>query len=441
MSSMNRRNFITTGLAAGLAAGSSIRTTSASPNNVVNVAVVGIRSRGSAHYEAFSKIPNARVVTLVDVDESLFPKALKKVSEMGNPKVKTEVDLRRVLDDKEVDVIATAAPNHWHALQTIWACQAGKDVYVEKPCSHNIWEGRKMVEAARKYNRIVQVGFQNRSIENVRKAVQFLHDGGIGKVYMAKGLCFKPRETIGYVKDEPVPDGVHYDLWLGPAAYRPFNPNRFHYNWHWYWDFGNGDTGNQGPHQFDVARWGLGRHEHPVRISSVGGYFAFDSMQQTPNTQTSVFEYSDGAILEFETRGLYTNAEDGIEIGNLFYGTEGWMHLNGGTWKTYMGRKNEPGPSMNEVDAADPSNLAGSGHQPHFHNFIKAVASRKISDLNCDVEEGFRSTALPLLANVSYRLGREVKFDPNIERFVDDDQANGYLSRNYRPPYVVPKEV
>lgn len=442
MEPINRRSFIKkTGWTAGAVAGPFIRTSSASPNDLVNVAVVGIRSRGREHYETFSKIPNTQVGTLVDIDERLFPAALQRIGELSSHQVRTEVDLRRVLEDKDVDAIAIATPNHWHALQTIWACQAGKDVYVEKPASHTIWEGRQMVEAARKYNRIVQVGFQNRSIASVQAAIKFLHEGGIGKVVMARGLCFKPRESIGHAPNGPVPEGVHYDLWLGPAPYRAFNPNRFHYNWHWYWDYGNGDTGNQGPHQFDVARWGLNKHEHPVRVHSLGGYFAFDSMQETPNTQVSTFEYADGTLLEFETRGLYTNAEDGIKIGNLFYGTEGWMHLNGSTWKTYLGRKNEPGPSRSGEDQADPGNLAGTGHEPHFHNFIQAVRSRNVLDLHCDVEEGHRSTALPHLANVSYRLKRELRFDSYSERFIDDEQADGYLTRNYRHPYVVPKKV
>ena len=212
-----------------------------------------------------------------------------------------------------------------------------------------------MVEAARKYNRLVSVGFQNRSINNVRQAMQFLHDGKLGKIYMAKGLCYKARDTLG-----KCPDGlgtgkeyehfiwgqkgicfdadyfsrVHYNIWLGPAPKRPFNYNRFHYNWHWNWDYGNGDIGNQGPHQFDVARWGMNKNEHPVKVKSSGGYYAFDSAQETANTQIAVYEYADGTILQFEVRGLYTNAEDGIKIGNLFYGSEGWMHLNGNTWKT-----------------------------------------------------------------------------------------------------------
>ena len=242
MKSLNRRRFLknTGSVAAAVAAAPIVKSgwSKDSPNDTIRIAVIGIRSRGQEHYKEWSKMPNVEVATLCDVDESLFPKALKEMEGLSSKKPKTELDIRKVLEDKEIDAISIAAPDHWHALAAIWGCQAGKDVYVEKPTSHNIWEGRKIVEAARKYNRIVQAGMQNRSIPNVRAAMKFLHDGGIGDVYMAKGLCFKPRDTIGRKKDSPVPKGVNYDLWLGPAAYRPFNENRFHYNWHWFWDYG-----------------------------------------------------------------------------------------------------------------------------------------------------------------------------------------------------------
>ncbi len=356
----------------------------------------------------------------------------------------TEWDLRRALDDKDIDAVVIAAPDHWHALATIWACQAGKHVYVEKPCCHNIWEGRKMVEAARRHNCIVEVGFQNRSIANVRAAMKFLHSGGLGDVYMAKGLCFKPRDSIGHKSNEPTPEGVHYDRWLGPAPSRPFNRNHFHYEWHWNWTYGCGDIGNQGPHQFDIARWGLNQTEHPVRISSSGGYFKWDSDQETPNTQTAALEYADGKIMQFEVRGLYTNDENGIRIGNLFYGTEGWMHLNGGNWKTYFGRKNETGPSSeNAEEYADPMNLAGAGGGGHISNFLYAVRSGDHNDLTSDIESGFTSTALPHLANIAYRTGAMLTFDGEKERFVGHQasEANKLLTRDYRKPYVVPRHV
>jgi predicted dehydrogenase len=381
------------------------------------------------------------VVTLCDIDERLFPEALKNMSKLSDRKIKTEFDLRRVLEDKEIDAVSVATTDHWHALATIWACQAGKDVYVEKPSCHNIWEGRKMIEAARKYNRLVQVGMQNRSNSSVRAAIKFLHEGGIGEVYMAKGLCFKPRDTIGKKPNGPIPDGVHFDLWLGPAPDRPFNENRFHYNWHWFWDYGCTDLGNQGPHQMDIARWGLNKSEYPVRIKCTGGYFAFESDQETPNTQMATLEYADGKILQFEVRGLYTNGEDQIKIGNLFYGSKGWMRIDGASWATYFGRKDEPGPSMKGEADADPGNLLGTGDQPHFVNFIQALRSRKLSDLNGDIVEGHRSTALCHLSNIAYRLGREVIFDSHNEKFANDPQADGYLTRQYRLPYVVPAVV
>jgi predicted dehydrogenase len=443
MGKINRRRFLATTAQAAVA-GPFIRvglSTVRSPNDAINVAVIGIRGRGQSHYTSFAKIPNVNVVTLCDVDERLFSYALTNLSRFTSRKPKLETDLRRVLDDKDVHVVSIATPDHWHALATIWACQAGKDVYVEKPTSHNIWEGRRMVEAARKYNRIVQAGTQNRSNPSVQAAMKFLHEGGIGEVYMAKGLCFKPRDTIGKKPDGPVPPGVHYDLWLGPAPLRPFNENRFHYNWHWFWDYGCADLGNQGPHQMDIARWGLNKNDYPVKIHCVGGKFAFDDDQETPNTQMATMEYADGKILQFEVRGLYTNAEDGITIGNLFFGTKGWMHLNGSTWKTYYGRKNEPGMSMTGKDFADPSNLTGTGDGNHFENFIKAVRSRNVKDLTADIEVGHLSTALCHLCNISYRVGRQVRFDGKTERFIADEEANRYLSRNYRKPYVVPEKV
>ena len=416
-------------------------------NDQINVAVAGIRGRGQSHIQNFAEMDNVRVKTLCDVDEKLFPDRVKMVEKIQGSRPETEVDIRRVLEDSDIDVVAFATPNHWHALGTIWACQAGKHVYCEKPSSHNIWEGRKMVDAARKYNRIVQIGYQNRSRQNTNAAMKFIHEGGIGDVYMARGLCFKPRGDIGNPPNQPVPDGLHYDLWLGPAQKRPFNPNYVHYNWHWHWPFGNGDTGNQGPHQFDIARWGLNKEEAPIKITSKGGYYVYDSTQETPNTQISVFEYADGTILEFETRGLPTNGEfgdPGRTIGDFFYGSEGVLQIDaGGNWKTWMGRDYEPGPSSEETseEEYDAMNLIGTGGGGHFANFIAAVRSGNREDLTCDVEVGHRSTILPHLGNVAYLVGHELMFDGLSERFVDDEEANEYLSRDYREPFVVPERV
>jgi predicted dehydrogenase len=308
----------------------------------------------------------------------------------------------------------------------------------------------------------MQVGFQSRSRRNVRAAIDFLHGGKLGKVYMARGLCYKPRVNIGRIADgpqaegsKPVPGGagpytasylekVHYDLWIGPGPQRPFNPNRFHYNWHWQWPYGNGDTGNQGPHQFDVGRWGLNKDEHPVRVRSFGGVYVWqDTQQETPNTQSSVIEYADGTIFEFETRGLLTNADGKQKIGVIFYGSDGRLEIGeGGEWQVYLGKNDELGPnSKNYEDAKDKGdamNLAGAGDSGHFANFVSALKSGKQTDLNCDIEVGFRSTVLPHLCNISYRLDRELKWDGKKEQFVGDADANKLLHRQDRKGFQIP---
>ncbi len=432
-------------------------------NDRINVGVVGVRSRGWALAMNVIEIENVHLKAICDVDGNILEQRAGEIEKEHGYKLDTYQDMRKLFDDPAIDAVVFATPNHWHALCAIWACQAGKHVYVEKPCCHNVWEGRKMIEAARKYNRIVQVGFQNRSIANVRNAMKFLHDGGIGDVYMARGLCFKARDPLGIVKDgigtgkdyeyfagnQPGKQysakymaKVDYDMWTGPADLMPFSYNRFHYNWHWNWNYGSGDIGNQGPHQFDIARWGLGKDEHPVKISSSGGYYGKPSDQQTPNTQAANIEYADGKQLVFEVRGVYTNAEDDIKIGNLFYGTDGWMHVNGGTWKTYFGRNNEPGPSSESKDvAADPMNLSGAGGSGHMGNFLSAVRSGKCSDLTCDIETGFKSSILPLLANASYRVGETLEFDGTSETFKGSRKANRLIKRTGRTPYAIPASV
>ena len=451
---MRRRSFL--GNAAGAGAAVALAGSAAgrafARNDEITLAVVGINGQGSSHLTCFSAVPGVRIKTICEMDERLYGGAEKLARSLGVEKVQFEPDIRRVLEDKDIDAISVATPEQWHSLMVIWACQAGKDVYVEKPVSHNIREGRKAVEAARKYGRIVAAGTQQRSFPHVQEAVRLLRSGVIGEVYMAKGLCFKPRESIGRKPDAPVPQGVHYDLWLGPAPQRPFSENRFHYNWHWFWDYGCGDIGNQGVHEMDTARWGLGKNTHPRKIHSVGGYFAFKSDQETPNTQLATYEWEDGKILQFEVRGLYTNDESRLMIGNLFYGSEGWMHLDIEEFRTFLGRKDEPGPSGKAVLVTEEGGIGGpqgftetgahgSSRIMHRRNFIEAVRSRQVSDLTADILEGHLSSALCHLANISYRLGRELRFDPQSERFVGDEQADAYLTREYRQPYVVPEEV
>jgi predicted dehydrogenase len=416
-------------------------------NDRITMAVVGLRSRGKDHIDNWCALKdnrNVRIKTVCDVDEQFFPERVKLILDKTGEQAGTHWDMRKVFDDRDIDAVSMATPNHWHALGAIWACQAGKHVYAEKPASHNIWEGRKMIEAAAKYKVRMQVGFQNRSINGVMEAMKFLHDGGIGDVFMAKGLCYKPRDSFGIAPDSTPPGSLHYDTWLGPAPYRPYNEKRVHYNWHWFWATGNGDTGNQGPHQFDIARWGLNKNEHPVSVFSMGGIFGIDPAecaQETPNTQTSLLKYRDGKILEFETRGRYTNDESslGIRIGNMFYGTEGYLELNEGNWKAFRKREKEPfaGSSMSEPKNADPTFMAAPGGSEHFANFLDAVRSGKDETLHCHIKEGFYSTALPLLANISYRLGRKLEFDGVKEKFVNDMEADEMLTRNYREPYVI----
>jgi len=437
---MKRRDFVKSSAGAAVAGtlGFNIKATAKSPNDTIHIAVVGFNGQGGTHIRNYLKMQNVEVAALCDVDASVLAKGVATVEKASGKKPMTFVDIRKLLDDKSIDAISIATPNHWHSLMGIWACQAGKDVYVEKPCSQTYWEGRQLVAAARKYNRIVQHGTNSRSSVALREAMQLLRDGVIGDVYMSRGLCFKWRDTIGKKQDAPVPEGVEYDLWLGPAPKRPFNPNRFHYNWHWNWDYGNGDLGNQGIHEMDICRWGLGVTS-PTKVSSMGGHFMFDDDQQTPNTQVATFEFNkDGkkVFLVYEVRHWMTNHEAGIgegkdsnTIGNIFYGSKGYMAIEGYTsYKVFLGREQQPGPSK----------VAGGST---WENFIQAVRSRKQADLHAEIEEGHLSSSLVHLANISYRTGRTINFDPAKEQIINDAEAAKMLRRQYRDPFVVPEKV
>ncbi|MCC6161929.1 MAG: Gfo/Idh/MocA family oxidoreductase [Acidobacteria bacterium] len=427
-------------------------------NDRIRLGVIGVRNQGTVHLNAWCAIKdshNVRVATVCDTDEALLGPAVTLVESKSGVTPTTQWDLHRVLEDKDIDAVSIVVPNHWHALAAILACQAGKHVYVEKPASHNIREGRKMIEARDKYARLMQVGLNNRSNANVIEAIAFLRNGGIGELYMARALCFKARDSYGMSADGTPPATFHYDRWLGPAPWRPYNEKRGHYNWHWYWDTGNGDTGNTGPHQLDIARWGLARNEHPVTVYSAGGLYGFrkdDSVhtpgrrvyggvetyghdkttQETPNTQTATYTYADGTLLEMETRGRYTNHEGstGQEVGNLFFGSDGWLEINGSTWKAFRHRERTP--------------FAGSSADrdgDHWANFIDAMRAGKGDVLHSDIHEGHLSTSLCHLANISYRVGRSLRFTGATERFVDAPDADALLTRTYRKPYVVPDAV
>ena len=427
MDTMSRRDFIqrSAGVVAGAAAASSLLAfgrRAMAQDDELRVAVLGINGRGTAHISAFMNLPGCRVAALCDPDETLFASRAEAITDAGHPKPKFYPDIRDVLEDDEIDVLSVAPPNHWHCLATIWGCQAGKDVYVEKPLSWGIWEGRQAVKAARKYGRIVQVGTQGRSDGRMREAIARFRRGDVGSPVMARATCFKPRASIGFQPIEEPPPTLHWDIWRGPGPDVPFHRNLVHYNWHWFYDFGNGDLGNQGVHQMDIARWGLGQ-TLPVRVSSTGGRLGYVDQGETPNTQTCNFQYEDGTMLVFEVRGLPTAEESGGRIGNQFYGSEGWMCQSDG-FVAHVGYDGDP----REIDGPLPP-VGGAGPEDHFANFVRAVRSRRIEDLNADVLEGHYSAALCHMALIAYRLGRDLEFCPEREEFVGDDEANAMLRR------------
>jgi predicted dehydrogenase len=469
-SEINRRDFIktTARTGAGLAALGGIsffpkpeRIFGA--NDRVRVAVVGLNGQGWAHVHEYSKMPDVEIAAVCDVDENVTNRRLDEMDKMGLKRPDTYVDLRKLLEDKSIDAVSIATPNHWHSLQAIWSCQAGKDVYCEKPMCHNVWEGQQLLRAVEKHNRIAQHGTNSRSGKAVIEGIQKMRDGLIGDVYLARGLCYKWRDTIGHAVEEPVPAGVHYDLWTGPAPLKPFTQNRFHYKWHWVWDTGNGDIGNQGIHELDVARWGLGV-KYPTRVAAIGAHVMFEDDQTTPNVLNVAYEFTmpDGKkrLLEFEVRHWITNHEAEIgtpafgggevpaalgnaaeskrmtgpqnTIGNTFYGSKGYVAMNGyDSYKSWIGQEQEPGPHAN----------AGGNN---WANFIDCVRSRKPEDLNAPIAEGLISCTLLHLGNVSYRVCRTLQFDPERMVVIGDPEASRLLrdgDRGYRTPYVVPDEV
>ena len=402
----------------------------ASANDTIRVAVLGVNGRGKDHLNGFEPLDNVEVVTLCDPDQEILAQRAKEFGEKYQKTYHTEQDLRRVFDDKSIDAVSIATPNHWHALATIWACQAGKDVYVEKPGSHNIFEGRKMVEAAHKYKRIVQHGVQLRSSPAVREAVEQLRKGIIGKVYMSRGLVYRWRPSIGKKTPEPCPPTVNWDLWQGPAQETAFTRRLFHYNWHWHWDYGNGDVGNQGIHETDMCMWGLGLEKFPSKIVAMGGKFLWDDDKETPEVLTSSYYFpEENQMIEFEVRHWCTNEEHGVGVGNIFYGQDGYLLIKGyETYEVYRGREREQIATRRAPT-------------DHYANFIKAVRSRKTSDQHGPVETAHLASGLAHLGNIAYRLGRQLEFNPAKERFVNDPEADKMLTRNYRAPYVVPEKV
>lgn len=465
------------------AKGASVQARVGGANEDIRFAVVGFNGRGADHINSLRKIKGTRLVALCDADREVLAREVKKSQARGE-QVEGFTDLRTLLERPDLDVISIATPNHWHALAAIWAIQAGKDVYVEKPVSHNVWEGRQIVEAARLHERIVQTGTQSRSSGAIAEAIQWLRQGGLGKIRLARALCYKPRPSIGKVNGpQPIPPSVDYDLWSGPAPNGPLWRKKLHYDWHWVWPTGNGDLGNQGIHQMDLARWVLGETALSPRILSAGGRLGYEDDGTTPNTLVVLHDYP-AAPLIFEVRGLPASATvhkmdqyHGTSIGVVVECEGGSMVIpddaNSARVLDKDGQeiKRFPGISDHGLD--------------HFANFIDVVRSRKPADLKAGILEGHLSSALCHTGNISYRLGRKgapeeirevikadptlaealgrmeahlaanlvdlhqtpatlglaLKMDPQQERFIGNEEANGLLTRDYRQPFMVPAKV
>jgi predicted dehydrogenase len=447
---------------------------SKSPHDRLRVACVGVNGRGRDHMGGFGRRSDCEVAAIVDVDDAVSHRAQEAVKKQTGREPAVYRDIRKMLEDKSIDIVSIATPNHWHALAAIWAVQAGKDVYVEKPVSHNVSEGRRIVQAARKHQRIVQAGTQSRTNPGMKAAIDFVRNGKIGEVKLARGLCYKRRGSIGPKGDYPVPTTVDYNLWLGPAPEKKLTRKSLHYDWHWMWDYGNGDLGNQGIHQMDIARWGLGVDDIGTSVVSYGGRLGYEDAGETANTQVSIHQYPGGKRLVFEVRGLPTPPLQGASVGVIFYGTEGYVVLP----------KYDSGAAF---DLKGNQITAFKGGASHYENFIKAVRSRQHGELNADILEGHLSSALCHLGNISYRLGdlvsgqeaserlgtdkesmetfgrfsehlaanmvmvenakllrfgKKLAVDPKGEIFTGSSasDANVMLTRDYRAPFVVPAE-
>jgi len=428
---ITRRKFIqnTAGAAALFTVPTIIPASAFGSNDKIQVAVLGVNGRGKDHIKGFQRLDNAQVVYICDPDKNVLAERSADFEKTYSRKVMVEQDLRKIFENKKIDAVSVATPNHWHTLAAIWAMQAGKDVYVEKPGSHNLFEGRMLIEAAKKYKRVFQHGVQLRSSVAMQEAIKHLRDGLIGDVYMARGLVFKWRPDIGDKGTEPVPEGLDYELWTGPAEMRPFSRNYVHYNWHWHWNYGNGDVGNQGIHETDLCMWGLDVGL-PEKITSMGGKFLWNDSKETPEVLTSNYHYpSQKKMIEFEVRPWMTNKEDGTGIGNIFYGSEGYMVVEGyDKYTTFLGKDKTPGPTRKEGG-------------DHYKNFIDAVVAKNPALCNGQVETAHLASGLAHLGNIAYRVGRVLNFDPKTERFIGDTEADQLLTRTYRGPFVVPSQV
>ena len=424
-------------------------------NERIRVAVVGVRGRGKSAISAFTKLAgshNVELVGLCDVDGPVLDERLTEYEKANGQRLTRWTDMRRVLDDPSIHAVSFATPNHWHALGTVWALQAGKHVYCEKPGTHTYEEGKKVVEAARKYGLVVQHGTQNRSSPNIVEAIRRLQEGVIGRVYLARGVAYKSRADVGRITPEPVPAGLDWDAWLGPAAKVPYSKRRQSSpaggSWHLLWDYGNGEIGNQGVHELDIMRWGLGLDEQPSKVVSMGGNFVHPASEQdSPQVQAMAYEYAGrDLMMTFETRSGLTNTEAGMGdeypfldkknvVGVIFVGTEGYMIIpDYSSYHTFLGPKREKGPSA--TGAGDIADV------PHYENFLEAVRAGDPKRANAGPLDLHYSSALAHFANISQRTGRMVHFDAKKEVFAGDEEATRMLRREkYRAPYTMPEKV
>jgi predicted dehydrogenase len=441
----NRRIFFQSAAAAALP-----RLMRGDANSRIRVAIVGMNGRGNALMKSLHRIraENVEIAALCDVDTVVLTKRAAELDQLGGGKVKTYRDIRAILDDKSVDAVIHTTPTNWHALGAIWTMQAGKDAYVEKPLALTPWEGRKIVEAARKYNRIVQHGTQCRSSPEILEALDLLHRGAIGDVYMARGIGHKYRPGIGKAAPGQPPATLNSDMWRGPAPLIPYRSNRIHYNWHWFWDTGNGDLGNLAVHGLDVMRMALKLPPNPDEVQSMGGNLVWDDDKETPNFQTSIFKYGKRKLLEYSIRNGYSNSEAGMgetipftlgdkrdAHGLMVYGSEGYMVLPDYiSYKVFLGRDRKPGPARTGTGPAE-------SNEPHLSNFLKAMRSRRPSDLNAEAEIGMQSADLCHLANIAYRVGRTLRIDAESGSIRGDEEASNLRRRAFRAAYTVPENV
>jgi predicted dehydrogenase len=462
--SVTRRRFLQAAVVAALpfgrGAAAPIRT------DPLRVAVLGVNGRGRVHVANFAGRHGCIIDTLCDVDEDIIAPAMRAAEEAQGKLPRFQRDLRRVLDDRTIDIVTIATPNHWHALAAIWAMQAGKDVYLEKPVSHDVAEGRCLVRAVRRTGRVCQAGLQCRSHPGMQKAMAYVRSGKLGRVQLVRGLCYKWRPPIGRVHEEPqARSSLDYNLWCGPGPLRPPHRKRLHYDWHWQWDYGNGELGNQGVHQLDIARWGLGKNAPPRAVMTIGGRFGPSDDGESPNTEITLYDYGDCQLI-FEVRGFFSPPYQDTKIGTIFYGSEGTL-----VCPSYSGGF-VLDPAGNTIERFD-----GSGD--HYGNFIEAVRRRRPDSLAASIEEGHQSTLLCHLGNISYRLGTTVplgripagladakaveafgrmrehlktaaaiddqapcRFGPRLEfdaeRFVNHPAADALLSRPGRAPFTLP---